>query len=375
LDFSGEDLSETTVGTTIFGDSTPRLRSVSLCGLTWVPTNRFITVTRLLIGHCFWSHPVSTILNLLSGTPQLVDLILSGMLHEQREEAHVGRARNVHLTSLRRFSLQDIGPANDDIASLFSKLVLPRQAVVLLNNTEYSATNGRWIPEMLFRFDLNFTRPTTMRLRFYRTQRSHRIAGRFRLSVVAASQHGGVMLTKEALTPVDQSYRFASIFHLSQLQDLRYLEAPSPMEAEGPWPSRMWSSILPELLALERLTIFGRSLPDIAKALDSDGPVRMQPRLCPQLSRIVVLLSFGDPRVDNTMAALVAIRGRLHFSHVTIGYLRDYRCERRYWQSEDDLFDSAEYVDYEEVPRMETPWPDQPDLPALPRMYWPKIKS
>ncbi|KAH9931286.1 uncharacterized protein B0H18DRAFT_1116448 [Fomitopsis serialis] len=365
---------ETPMRIMLFGDSTPHLRSVSLCGLTWAPKNRFITVTQLLIGHSSWSHPISTILDLLSGTPQLVDLVLSGMLSEQQEVVVLGGARKVHLRNLRRLCFHNTGTGSHGIVSFFPALVVAPQTVVLVNNE--SATFERWTPEILLPFDLS---PTTMQLRFHLTPYSYREVGRLQFSIIAASQHCGIILTRKSIVPAHQGYRFANIIDLSQIQHLRYFEAlqfgviggsPPP-----PWASWVWSSILPELSALERLTIFGRSLPDIAKALDGDGLVRMQQGLCPRLSRIVVLLSHRDPLVEATMAKLVTIRERLQFSCVTIGYLSDYRHERWYQQSEDYLFDSVEYADYERVPGMKTSWPDQSDLPALPSAYWPEIET
>jgi len=217
-----------------------------------------------------------------------------------------------------------------------------------------------------------------MQLKFHLTLTSDREVGRLRFSIIAACQHGGIILARKSIVPAHQGYRFASIIDLSHIRHLRYFEALHFDVIGGsppPWTSWVWSSILPELSVLERLTIFGRSLPDIAKALDADGLVPTQPRLCPQLIQIVILLSYGDPRVKDTMAELVTIRERLHFSCVTIGYLTGYRHEKWYQQSEDDLFDSVEYVDYEDVPGMKTPWPDQPDLPALPSAYWPKLET
>jgi len=138
------EVPETPMRITLFGDSTPHLRRVSLCGLTWAPKNRFVTVTQLLIGHCSWSHPVSTILDLLNGTPQLVDLVLSGMLSEQQEVVVLGSARKVHLRNLRRLCFHNTGTGSHDIVSFFPALTLAPQTVVLVNND--SAMFERWLP-------------------------------------------------------------------------------------------------------------------------------------------------------------------------------------------------------------------------------------
>ncbi|KAH9931293.1 uncharacterized protein B0H18DRAFT_991017 [Fomitopsis serialis] len=365
---------------TLFGDSTPRLQSVSLYGLHWAPNNRFSTVTQLLIGYCFWSHPVTTILNLLGGTPQLVDLVLSGMLQKQRGEAEsVGRAGRVCLKDLRRFALHNVGVAGDGVALLLSKLDLSPQTIIVANGARCnSSADGPWISAALSRLNLGFVKPTRMHLVSCAMSRKFRQPGKLLLSVVAASRHGGLFSPGRLVSLVDQGYRFSDVFPLSQVQDLCYLES-FYMNVEDPWSSRMWSSILSELPALEQLTVLGRNLPHIAQGLEDshksgEGSEHDQQPICPRLTRIVVFLSSQDPHVGEVMARLAAIRDRLPFSKVTVGYLPGYYHDRWTfnWGYHPCPFE-AEYVDYKDVPPMETPWPDHPELPELPTVYWPTI--
>jgi len=382
FDDSDDDDSSQLVATPtvkLFSDSTSRLRSVSLYGLTWVPEDRFSTITELFIGRCAWSNPVSKVLNILRDTPNLVDLILSETLDHDRElrEEATDKLEKVHLPSLRRLSFHSISAGSGSVALLLSKMVLTHQATVLVYDTRgFSAQDVQddWLPEALCRYGLNVVEPTSMQLQFFQPSLSD---GNLLVSVCAVNQCGGLLLRKKFLRPVlmgpDWRYRFADFFMLRQLRDLRYLEQNSIYYERNPqWPVRMWSSLLPEMEELRQLTVYGHSLRHIARAIADGDCLERVETLCPRLSRITVLLSTASPALDSIMTTLATIRADIPFSSITIAYLPDYSSGRRYQSAHDSRFKSVKHCAYDGVPTLRAPWRRRnTDLPDLPMAYWP----
>ncbi|KAH9840775.1 uncharacterized protein C8Q71DRAFT_741159 [Rhodofomes roseus] len=359
-------------GCTLFGNDTPHLQSVSLFGLDWVPLNRFVTITQLLIRNCSWSNPFSTILGVLSGTPQLVDLVISEMTDGQPGEAAAESeaAGKIVLKGLRRLALRDIGA--QDVAQLLSRLELGPQTVIVMNESDVLVSGHIGVlPEGLSHFPLMM--PTQMQLTLCH---GGHCMGSQELSFVAVNQNAGVILRERRVVPVDKGYDFLTrIFQLSCLRDLWYLETCYHLPGNTPWPSRAWSSILPELIAVENLWIFDSSLPHIRHSLDDiDWRAEATP-ICPQLARITILLSWRSAPVDEVMAHLIAIQKRLGFRYLTVGYLPQYAEATRCRSDGDPHFDSVEYVHFDTMPPIVPPWPDLSLLPDLPRACWPSIQD
>ncbi|KAH9923807.1 uncharacterized protein B0H18DRAFT_1013482 [Fomitopsis serialis] len=363
--------------TTLFDDDTPRLRSVSLVGLTWVPMNRFSTLTQLLIGRCVWRHPVASILDLLRDTPHLVDLVLSNMFQRPPDEPNIPEvAGKVRLRSLRRLALRNIGDRS--IALILSKLDMASQSVTVIGHwipRRSFGNMGRELPEGLSR--LTCMRPIGMHLRILPASREDQVHGQghLTLSIAAVNEHAGVLLKDKVVRPNRLRYDFpASVFQLSHLHDLWCLDTRH-CPRKDPWPSRLWSSLLPELTAMENLTIFDSSLPHIVQSLNTPESVLMRGwSLCPRLTRITVLVSRRYLPINEVMSKLAMIRERIRFSHITIGYLPDYTGTRLSRSDRDRLDESYEYLDLDGVPPVSPPWPDQSQLPDMPAAYWPSFE-
>ncbi|KAH9931294.1 uncharacterized protein B0H18DRAFT_991018 [Fomitopsis serialis] len=363
----------------IFSESTSRLRSVSLCGLTWVPEDRFTTITTMFIGRCAWSNPVSTVLNILRDTPNLVDLVLSDTLDHDKElrEEGADQAGKVYLPSLRRLSFHDISAGSASVALLLSKLILTHQATVLVYDTRGSSAQDvqdDWLPDALYRYGLDVVEPTSLQLQFFQTPPGGLSDGNVSMSVWAVSQRGGLLLRNKCLRPVpmgpDWRYCFADFFRLRQLRDLRYLER-RVYPKESLWPVRMWSSLLPEMEELRQLTVYGHSLGHMARAISDGDWLERVEALCPRLSRITVLLSGASPPLDSIMTTLSTIRADIPFSSVTIAYLPDYY-RVRYQSAHDSRFKTVKHCAYDNVPTLRAPWRRRnSDLPDLPMAYWP----
>ncbi|KAH9836820.1 uncharacterized protein C8Q71DRAFT_61464 [Rhodofomes roseus] len=361
---------------TLFGDSTPCLETVWLTGLAWRPMNRFITAIQLLIDDCDWPNPISNIMDLLNGTPALQVLVISSTQNHwgtwRGETALIEAQGRPRLERLRRLHFRDIDGGEDGIALLLSKLDAP-QAVVVVNDARASESEAQWLrlPEALSRLNLELMKPTNMELTF------HLKLYKVFVTVIVASRHGGLLLKKKHLlynTPADRSYRFASVFNLSQVRDLRCLDRVHVRQSLV--AVRMWSSMLPGLAELEHLMLYSRSVWYIAHALnDGDWLARVKP-LCPRMERIIVLMeSDARPPFADVILKLARIHEDIPFCGVIIAYLPDYGDERVYQSEHDSLLPSIEYVDYDEVPPMETPWHDHLDSVDfhLPSAYWPSL--
>ncbi|KAH9923812.1 uncharacterized protein B0H18DRAFT_449064 [Fomitopsis serialis] len=366
-------------GMTLFRNDTPHLRSVSIVDLSWVPTNHFSTITQLLISRCPWHNPVATIVNLLRNTPQLVDLVLSGMHPRLPAEASIREGtEKARLHSLRRLALRNVGPRV--IAPLLSELDMASQCVIVMSDFgEFHSIPFRdlrrdishGLPECLSGFAL--MQPTIMHLRLFEPASiADRDQPNFTLSIAAVNEHAGVLLRDKHVLPTGLVYEFpTTVFQLSRLQDLCCLDTRNFSTAD-PWPSRMWSSILPELTATKNLTVFESSLPHITQSLNY---IDWAAPLCPHLARITVLLPHKAVRIDEVMLELVSLRERMHFPHVTIGYLPEYTGMRPSQSEQDCHFDSVEYLHLDKVRPVVPPWPDHSRLPDMPPAYWPPFEQ
>ncbi|KZT01288.1 uncharacterized protein LAESUDRAFT_763880 [Laetiporus sulphureus 93-53] len=105
----------------LFDNHTPCLEHLSLSNVNWLPSNAFVKLTFLAIDQCFVPKAPIKLRSLLSGTPNLVDLILRGVADSSyphvRVEIGAAGMKPVSLTRLRRLLIADMRA--DDIDYVF----------------------------------------------------------------------------------------------------------------------------------------------------------------------------------------------------------------------------------------------------------------
>jgi len=322
----------------LFQGHVPRLRSLSLSGFISLPVMPFPSLTQLHLSKCSDARVIMPILNMLSGCPNLEDLVMDSpcfLLSDSRSSTDYV----VPLLRLRRLVLENV--ADDTTQSLLPHLKLAANTAVRLLDAGFANRICEAISSL----------PVTQSL----TKVCIRIDERS-LAVTAVGSASGVFMKFPVYTynvnPLDELSMLPSMIPVAQVDELWILDERSSRNH----PSRGFnSSVIYDWLLkmpnLKKLVVYDRSISTTIEPLARARNLGF----CPDMLNIQLhILLHTESLAKIAMEALFARQEEHGIEHLNLAYLPCYTGNR--FDSEvESHFDFVQYQDLKELPSMDMP--------------------
>ncbi|KZT04590.1 uncharacterized protein LAESUDRAFT_813964 [Laetiporus sulphureus 93-53] len=318
---------------TLFDNHTPCLERLSLSCHCWLPSNAFAKLTFLVLDRCLSSNAYIKLRSLLGGTPNLVDLILRGVIDSSYEryvgaETEPAHMKPVSLARLRRLLIECMRAGAIDY--VFRDARLNEDLSVSIKDMIRS--DGQRFLEVVSGWSLNaMKQPKQLHFQPH-------------VAIVAGASSGLRFEDWNCTTLQDwtafnwpQALSLSSISHLCTFD--RYARRPPGLERVR--------NLLRQMTALETLSVDIEVLTKIVDALTLFRDPT-DPPLCRALTTLRIAIR-KDSDCDIILDSILPRRAQLGIKHLYVGLIdhqSDY-CWRPRQAVKDQLHGNFESVNFE----------------------------
>ncbi|KZT08308.1 uncharacterized protein LAESUDRAFT_757555 [Laetiporus sulphureus 93-53] len=316
----------------LFNNHTPCLERLSLTYMHWLPSNVFAKLTFLALGHCNVPKAPINLRSLLSGTPNLVDLILRSVAdrdnpHHQ-EQIEAADTKPVSLARLRRLLIEYMWA--DVIDYVFRDAQLNEDVSVSIL-CEKKCDDDQRLLELVSTWSLNaLKQPKELHFQPH-------------VAIVTGASSGLRFEFWESMTLEDWTkFKWLWMLPLSSISHLCMLE----WDACGVPSLEGVRSLLRQMTALQTLSVNIEVLTKIVDALTLFRDPIDRP-LCSTLTTLRITI-VDDSDCDIILASILPHRAQLAIKHLYIGLIDP---QSEHWSPhqavEDELHGKFESVNFE----------------------------
>lgn len=372
--FGHDPPTETKHAVQLFRGHTPRLRQLSLHNIYWFPVLQTEALTHLDVHMCSWDDFLAKFMGILASASNLTDLVLSSLTSTSSKVASLNAQypnASVPLLHLRRLHLRK-ADSEDAVVAMLAKLVLPPTTAFEISKSymdsplfsEGALSSLAHLPVMQVASHASIaitSNPLQAAPGPHVTMGQLAVAGAESAVVCTMLSLPSGLATLAPVVPAAQ-IRELWLVVVSDRTSLLRTPVAEVISAFDPAIFGVDSSTLRHCLrpmagTLETLVVGGNVLPNVLEALVTldDAAETPQP-LCPKLSTLGLIMSFGAPPIQDLMSLIAARQEVLQLKHVRVNYFRPYGGPRPESLPElDSRFVSVEYVQSREHPMMALP--------------------